>query len=121
MLCGQLSYYFIGGSTRSNASESFLRLFTLMKGRLLVSMLLGHDQYYARAYQDLNNNPSISGVGILVVPKKLCPGCNTEKSANIKYFIRSPRYEDNLKPLCIVCSREVDLVSDEVCPCADVG
>ena len=38
-----------------------------------------------------------------MVPKKLCPGCNTEKPANIKYFIRSPRYEDNLKPLCIEC------------------
>lgn len=40
-----------------------------------------------------------------MVPKKLCPGCNTEKPANIKYFIRSPRYEDNLKPLCIVCTK----------------
>lgn len=40
-----------------------------------------------------------------MVPNKLCPGCNTEKPANIKYFIRSPRYEDNLKPLCIVCTK----------------
>ena len=54
------------------------------------------------------------GVGILVVPKKLCPGCNTEKPANIKYFIRSPKYEDNLKPLCIVCSREVDLAKNRI-------
>lgn len=38
--------------------------------------------------------------------KKLCPGCWVEKPANVKYFIRSPRYEDNLKPLCIECSRE---------------
>jgi len=43
-----------------------------------------------------------------VVPKKLCPGCNTEKPANIRYFIRSPRYEDNLKPLCIVCAKGVE-------------
>lgn len=41
-----------------------------------------------------------------MVPKKLCPGCGTEKPANIKYFIRSPRYEDNLKPLCIECTKE---------------
>jgi len=41
-----------------------------------------------------------------VVPKKLCPGCETEKPANIKYFIRSPRYEDNLKPLCIECTKQ---------------
>jgi len=41
-----------------------------------------------------------------VVPNKLCPGCNTEKPANIKYFIRSSKYEDNLKPLCIVCIKK---------------
>lgn len=40
-----------------------------------------------------------------MVPKKLCPGCETEKPANIKYFIRSPRYDDNLKPLCIECTK----------------
>jgi len=38
-----------------------------------------------------------------VIPKKLCSGCGVEKPANIKYFTRSPRYEDNLKPLCIEC------------------
>lgn len=40
-----------------------------------------------------------------MVSKKLCPSCETENPANIKYFIRSPRYEDNLKPLCIECTK----------------
>lgn len=43
-----------------------------------------------------------------MVPKKLCPGCGAEKPANIKYFIRSPRYEDNLKPLCIECTKRAE-------------
>lgn len=33
----------------------------------------------------------------------------TEKPANIKYFIHSRAYEDNLKPLCRVCTREREL------------
>lgn len=41
-------------------------------------------------------------------PKKLCPQCNTEKPANIKYFIHSRAYEDNLKPLCRDCTKERD-------------
>jgi hypothetical protein len=41
-----------------------------------------------------------------VVPKKLCSQCGEEKPANIKYFIKSRAYEDNLKPLCRVCTKE---------------
>jgi hypothetical protein len=44
-----------------------------------------------------------------MVNKKLCPQCGDEKPANIKYFIKNSRYEDNLHPVCRECTKGNEL------------
>ena len=46
------------------------------------------------------------GVGILVVPKKLCSDCGQTKPANIKYFEVCHQNGDNLRDWCIECGKE---------------